>query len=65
MMEGYVAIPIRLPTGQLTGYIAITEAKLPKEFHPSNVVTLCVREAPRKFGAFFSFLSAAVGAGRS
>jgi hypothetical protein len=37
--EGYVAIPIRLPTGELTGYIGITEAKLPKEFHLSNVVT--------------------------
>jgi hypothetical protein len=39
MMNGYVAIPIRLPTGELTGYIGITEAKLPKEFHLSNVVT--------------------------
>ena len=39
MMKGYVAIPIRLPTGELTGYIEITEAKLPKEFHLSNVVT--------------------------
>jgi DNA primase len=39
MMKGYVAIPIRLPTGELTGYIGITEAKLPKEFHLSNVVT--------------------------
>jgi hypothetical protein len=35
MMKGYVAIPIRLPTG----YIGITEAKLPKEFHLSNMVT--------------------------
>ena len=35
MMKGYVAIPIKL--GELTGYI--TEAKLPKEFHLSNVVT--------------------------
>jgi hypothetical protein len=31
--------PIRLPTGELTCYIGITEAKLPKEFHLSNVVT--------------------------
>jgi len=28
MMKGYVAIPIRLPTGELTGYIGVTEAKL-------------------------------------
>ena len=34
-----VAIPIRLPTGELTGYIGVTEAKLPKEFHLSNVIT--------------------------
>jgi hypothetical protein len=27
------------PTGELTGYIGITEAKLPKEFPLSNVVT--------------------------
>ena len=39
MMKAYVAIPIRLPTGELTGHIGITEAKLPKEFHLSNVVT--------------------------
>jgi hypothetical protein len=26
MMKGYVAIPIRLQTGELTGYIGITEA---------------------------------------
>ena len=39
MMKGYVVNPIRLPTGELTGYIGITEAKLPKEFHLSNVVT--------------------------
>jgi hypothetical protein len=30
-------LPIKL--GELTGYIGITEAKLPKEFHLSNVVT--------------------------
>jgi hypothetical protein len=28
-----------LPTGELTGYIGVTKAKLPKEFHLSNVVT--------------------------
>jgi len=39
MMKGYVAIPIRLPTGELTGYIGIMESKVPKEFHLSNVVT--------------------------
>jgi hypothetical protein len=38
MMKGYVAISIRLPTAELTSYIGITEAKLPKEFHLSNVV---------------------------
>jgi hypothetical protein len=26
MMKGYVAIPVRLLTGELTGYIGITEA---------------------------------------
>jgi hypothetical protein len=30
-MKGYVAIPIRLPTGELTGYIGITEVKVFKE----------------------------------
>jgi hypothetical protein len=39
MMKGHVAIPIRLPTGELTGYIGITEGTVPKEFHLSNVVT--------------------------
>ena len=39
MTKGYVAIPFRRPTGDLTGYIGVTEAKLPKEFHLSNVVT--------------------------
>jgi hypothetical protein len=38
-MKAYVAIPIRLPTGELTGCVGITETKLPKEFHLSNVVT--------------------------
>jgi hypothetical protein len=45
MMKGYVAIPIRLPTGGLTGYIGVTEAKLPKEFHLSNVVTFPKKSA--------------------
>lgn len=39
IMKGYVAVPIRLPTGELTGYIGITEGKVPKEFHLSKVVT--------------------------
>ena len=39
MMKGYVAIPIRLPTGELTGYIGVTEAKLPKEFDLYDLVT--------------------------
>jgi DNA primase len=39
MMKGYVAVPVRLPTGELTGYIGITEGKVPKEFHLSRVVT--------------------------
>jgi DNA primase len=45
MMKGYVAIPIRLPTGELTGYIGVKEAKLPKEFHLSNVVTFPKKSA--------------------
>jgi hypothetical protein len=45
MMKGYVAIPIRLPTGELTGYIGVTEAELPKEFHLSNVVTFPKKSA--------------------
>jgi hypothetical protein len=39
MMKGYVAIPIRFPTSELTGYIGITKGKVPKEFHLSKVVT--------------------------
>jgi hypothetical protein len=39
LMKGYVAVPVRLPTGELTGYIGITEGKVPKEFHLSRVVT--------------------------
>ena len=44
-MKGYIAIPIRLPTGELTGYIGVKEAKLPKEFHLSNVVTFAKKSA--------------------
>jgi hypothetical protein len=45
MMKGYVAVPIRLPTGELTGYIGITEGKVPKEFHLSKVVTFPKKSA--------------------
>jgi hypothetical protein len=45
MMKGYVAIPIRLPTSELTGYIGVIEAKLPKEFHLSKVVTFPTKTA--------------------
>jgi len=45
MMKGYVAVPVRLPSGELTGYIGITEAKLPKQFHLSNVVTFPKKSA--------------------
>jgi hypothetical protein len=40
-MRRYVAIPVRLPTGELTDWR--DEAKLPKEFPLSNGVTF-----PRK-----------------
>jgi len=53
-----VAIPIRLPTGELTGYIGITEAKPPKEFHLSSVVTFpekSVQKAPHLRGLSLSF----------
>jgi hypothetical protein len=60
MMKGYVAIPIRLPTGELTGYIGIPEAKLPKEFHFQrghiSKEDGLGRLAPRKCGAFFARL---------
>jgi hypothetical protein len=58
MMKGYVAIPIRLPTGELTGYTGITEAKLPKEFYLSNVVTFPKKTAwaaPRRDAGFSLF----------
>lgn len=45
MMKGYVAIPVRLPTGELTGYIGITEGRVPKEFHLSRVVTFPKKSA--------------------
>jgi len=37
MMKGYVAIPIRLPTGELTGYIGITESPS-GDFRPDYIV---------------------------
>jgi DNA primase len=45
MMKGYVAVPVRLSTGELTGYIGITEGKVPKEFHLSRVVTFPKKSA--------------------
>jgi CHC2 zinc finger len=45
LMKGFVAVPVRLPSGELTGYIGITEAKLPKTFHLSNVVTFPKKSA--------------------
>lgn len=33
IMRGHVAVPIRLQDGTLTGYIGITEAKLPPRWH--------------------------------
>jgi DNA primase len=45
MMKGYVAIPVRLPAGELTGYIGITEGKVPKDFHLSRVVTFPKKSA--------------------
>jgi hypothetical protein len=45
MMKGYVAVPVRLPTGELTGYIGIAEGKVPKEFHLSRVVTFPKKSA--------------------
>jgi hypothetical protein len=32
MMKGYVAIPIKLPTGELTVYIGVDRGKLPNSF---------------------------------
>lgn len=39
-LKGYVALPVRLPDGSLAGYVGITEAKLPKQWHlaSANVV---------------------------
>jgi hypothetical protein len=45
MMKGYVAVRVRLPSGELTGYIGVTEAKLPKTFHLSKVVTFPKKSA--------------------
>jgi len=41
-LKGTVAIPIRLPTGELAGYIGIIEATLPAKWHipKSNVTPL-------------------------
>jgi hypothetical protein len=63
--KGYVAVPIRLPTGELTGYIRITEVTLPKEFHLSNVVTFSQEDGIKKSPAFrgaFSYLFTHAGA---
>jgi hypothetical protein len=58
--KGYVAVPIRLPTGELTGYIRITEVTLPKEFHLSNVVTFSqedgIKKAPHFAGLSLIYL---------
>ena len=54
-MKGYVAVPVRLPTGELTGYIGITEGKVPKEFHLSRVVTFpkkMLRQRPAEMRGF-------------
>jgi DNA primase len=43
LMRGLVAVPMRLPDGQLAGYIGITEAKLPNKWHgipETNVVPI-------------------------
>ncbi len=42
LMRGTVAIPVRLPDGQLIGYIGVIDAKLPSHWHmqPTNVVPL-------------------------
>ena len=33
ILRGFVAVPVRLPTGELAGYVGITEAKLPPRWH--------------------------------
>jgi hypothetical protein len=45
LMKGYAVVPVRLPTGELTGYIGITAGKVPKEFHLSRVVTFPKKSA--------------------
>lgn len=43
ILRGTVAVPVRLPDGTLSGYIGITDARLPSKWHgiePSNVVRL-------------------------
>jgi hypothetical protein len=37
-MSGLVLIPVRLETGELAGYIGITEAKLPRKFFLDTTV---------------------------
>ena len=32
LMRGYVALPLRLPSGKLIGYIGVKECKLPKQW---------------------------------
>jgi hypothetical protein len=58
LVKGYIAVPVRLPSGELTGYIGITEAKLPKQFHLSDVVTFlsqdCLGSPPRKCWFLYS-----------
>lgn len=48
MMRGLVAVPIRLPAGELVGYIGIEEARLPKSFHLSGEPETNVVRLPRK-----------------
>jgi hypothetical protein len=46
LMRGTVAVPIRLEDGTLTGYLGITEAKLPPKWHLSpNVLPLQKKSA--------------------
>jgi DNA primase len=47
ILRGTVAIPVRLEDGTLAGYVGITEAKLPKEWHgiATNVVPITRKTA--------------------
>ena len=40
MMKGYVAIPTRLPTGELTGYIKPARAATEAEIAPGKISTV-------------------------